>query len=86
MKKIRNANDFWRRVLTNASKNGIDPLTFETWLRPTRLVGMQAGCAIVRVPNSEFADVLGERFAPKLAKALEACGEQVRGVRFVIAE
>jgi hypothetical protein len=74
--------ELWRLVLDAARNNGVDPGSWETWLRPTQLHGFDEGVAIVRCPTAEFKRELSERCQVDLISALKACGHDVRDVKF----
>src|SRR5512146_295621 len=58
--------DVWQAVLA-ATKPKIDPLSFKTWLEPTRLLPSSNGKLRVQVPNLEFKGWIEEHYAAPLS-------------------
>lgn len=66
-------SDSWKQILA-AIKPEINPLTYQTWLRPTKLESNGNASLRVRVPTSEFADYIQEHFQPQILKAAANLG------------
>lgn len=60
--------------------------SFATWLKPTRLIGLEEGALVVGVPNSFARGWLAERFASPIARAVAAILGESRPVRFEVAD
>jgi chromosomal replication initiation ATPase DnaA len=84
MTRISNAKSFWADVLKAVRAGDVNGQSFQTWLGPTRLRGMSAGCLVVEVPTEEFADVIRERFKPQILQAVRLCGEEFSDINFVV--
>lgn len=71
------AQRLWLDVLTDVRVR-VNPEGFETWLAPTRAVEFDVNGLVVEVPNSFFADWLGQHYVPELRSALaRASGRDV---------
>ena len=79
-----NNRQLWAAVLDDL-RRGVPAGAFATWLRPTRLLDVAAGGAlVVGVPNSFAGEWLGERLAAQVEAAVEVVLGQRRAVRFVV--
>ena len=65
-------SDPWTLVLDRLRKI-VNPHSFETWLKPTRFLGVDAKDVVVRVPNNDFGHVLD-----KWGDAISAIFEELR--------
>lgn len=57
----------WNCILA-ALKSTVDPMTYQTWLKPTRFDHNGDHRLFVRVPNQGFADYIAERFKDQIEK------------------
>src|SRR5262245_47702250 len=63
----------WARVLEDLQEQ-LNPLTFDTWLKPTYQIGRDGDQLKVWVPNRLFAEWIGDNFHPMIERALTALG------------
>ena len=77
-----NGNDPWKAVKTELQKT-LNPRSWESWIRPTRLAYTLDGKVFVAVPSGEFADWIRENFMPAIAAAKQALGLEFSGIEFV---
>ncbi len=77
--------DAWQEVL-NQLKLKINPQSYQTWLRPTRLCSAANGTLVVRVPNREFQEWIQEHYGGLVREALERLKLGYDQVRYVVDE
>jgi hypothetical protein len=73
----------WAAVLDELRRT-VSPGSFATWLKPTRLIGLEGTELVVGVPNSYAREWLGERFASQVESAVEVVLGSSRRVRFAV--
>ncbi len=59
----------WQQIL-NYLKAKVNPQSYQTWLRPTRLSHMTNDTLFVRVPNREFQEWIQEHYGNAILEAL----------------
>ena len=64
--------DPWSLILETLAKR-VAPNSFDTWLKPTRFLGVDQKDLVVRVPNNDFGHVLD-----KWGDAISAIFEELR--------
>lgn len=62
------------------------PGTFATWLKPTRLIGLDGDALVVGVPNSFARQWLAERFEGPVARAVGSILGGSRPIRFEVEQ
>jgi len=77
-----NGNDPWKAIKTELQKS-LNPRSWESWIRPTRLAYTLDGKVFVAVPSGEFGDWIQENFMPAIAAAKQALGLEFSGIKFV---
>ena len=77
-----NGNDPWKGVKAELRKS-LNPRSWESWIRPTRLAYTLDGKVFVAVPSGEFGDWIQENFMPAIAAAKQALGLEFSGIEFV---
>jgi chromosomal replication initiator protein len=75
----------WQEVL-NEIKDRVNPQSFQTWLRPTRLVRTSGSTIYVQVPNREFQDWIQENFGTLLREVLERMVPPIKEVRYLFPD
>jgi chromosomal replication initiator protein len=75
----------WQDVL-GYLKEKVNPQSFQTWLRPTRLSQASGATLLVQVPNREFQEWIQENYGGLVREALEHLDLPFREVRYVFAE
>ncbi|HXJ95312.1 MAG TPA: chromosomal replication initiator protein DnaA [Terriglobia bacterium] len=75
----------WQDVLSYL-KEKVNPQSFQTWLRPTRLTQASGTTLLVQVPNREFQEWIQENYAALVREALEQLDLPFREVRYVYSE
>jgi chromosomal replication initiator protein len=71
----------WQKVLSDL-KTRVNPQSYQTWLRPTRLSHANGDTLYVRVPSKEFDEWIQENFGRLIREALEASGSPFHTVVF----
>lgn len=66
----RTAMNPWQQIL-NYLKPRVNPQSYLTWLRPTRLSHVDGDTLFVKVPNGEFDEWIPDKFGTLIAEALE---------------
>jgi chromosomal replication initiator protein len=72
----------WERVLA-VLRPAMHPGAFDTWFRPTKLLGREGETLKVRVPNDMFAEWLRSQYMPTIESALPKAGLSAARVEFV---
>ena len=72
----------WNEVL-GYLKVKVNPQTYQTWLRPTRLLQTTVDSILVQVPNREFQDWLQENFSGLVSEALTELNLGYKGVTYI---
>ena len=62
------AEEIWTATLGKLSER-VDPHSFDTWLKPTRGIGVSEGKLFVRIPRPAFS-YIGEKFSKELGELL----------------
>ncbi|HEV3278214.1 MAG TPA: chromosomal replication initiator protein DnaA [Terriglobia bacterium] len=75
----------WQEVL-NEIKDRVNPQSFQTWLRPTRLIRTSGSTIFVQVPNREFQDWIEDNFGNLLREVLERMNPPIKEVNYVFPE
>jgi chromosomal replication initiator protein len=75
----------WQEIL-NDLKNRVNPQSYQTWLRPTRLSHTREDTIFVQVPNREFQEWIHENYSGLIYEAIRRLGLQYRQVSFVFPE
>ncbi len=79
---IEGLQEIWGAILERM-KTLVNTQSYQTWIKPTKLVGYDKGCLTVQGPNPFFIDWLAEHHKDKMRLAAsEALGEEVT-VEFV---
>src|SRR5215471_18436374 len=75
----------WQELL-NHLKTKVNPQSYQTWLRPTRLSHSAEDTLFVRVPNREFQDWIQEHYGAMIRETLEHMRPLYRRVCYVFGE
>lgn len=75
----------WKEVL-GYLKEKINPQSFQTWLRPTRLKEITGSTLFVEVPNREFRDWIKENYGSDVHEALRHLKLPYREVKYTFPE
>jgi len=75
----------WQEVLGHL-KSKLNPQSFQTWLRPTRLCHVEDNCLVVQVPNREFQDWIEEHYAKMIQSIMEELHLGYRQVTYVLTD
>jgi chromosomal replication initiator protein len=75
----------WQEIL-NYIKPKLNPQSYQTWLRPTRLSHAEKATLVVRVPNREFQEWIQEHYGGLILEALSHTGSGFDRVSFVSPE
>lgn len=65
----KDATELWAQILS-VIKGQITPQSFETWLKPTRPLGIAEDVVSIEVPNKFFKEWLSEHYHAALTKVL----------------
>ncbi|NKB86943.1 MAG: chromosomal replication initiator protein DnaA [Acidobacteria bacterium] len=77
--------DTWDQLLEHLERT-LDPQTFDTWFRPTSMLGTQSGVLLISVPNEVFRDWLTQKYAGLVREALELFPDSPADVRFIVED
>ncbi len=75
----------WHEVLANL-EGSMKPANFETWLRPTRVIGEEDGALIIACPSTYVKEWIETRLLPSIRKALVEVGAPNFQLRFRVTE
>ncbi|MGH9430744.1 MAG: chromosomal replication initiator protein DnaA [Terriglobia bacterium] len=75
----------WQEVLSYL-KTKVNTQSYQTWLRPTRLLRTEDDILVVQVPNREFQDWIQEHYGRLVQKALDELDLGYHRVTYVIEE
>jgi len=75
----------WRQVLGRLEAD-MKPANFETWLRPTRVMGEEDGVLIIGCPNTYVKEWIETRLQPSIKKALADVNAPPYQLRFRVTE
>jgi chromosomal replication initiator protein len=75
----------WHEIL-NYLKTRVNPQSYQTWLRPTRLSHSANGTIFVRVPNAEFQEWIEEHYSSLIGQALGDLRLGFQGVSYILEE
>jgi len=75
----------WQEVL-NEIKDQVNPQSFETWLRPTRLLRIVGSTMYVHVPNREFESWIREKFGSLVQEVLVRMDPPIKEVSYVVPD
>ena len=75
----------WEKILSHMERR-VNPHSFTTWFRPTRLEGADASRLVVRVPNRTFRKKLSETYGSLIEAVLAEVGMADLRVEFVCTE
>ena len=78
---IEAAQRLWAEVLDQLSLQ-VNRQGFDTWLAPTRVRAFRAGTLEVEVPNSFFAEWIGQHYLNDIRAALRNAGRRELAVSF----
>jgi hypothetical protein len=71
----------WLRILSELDKK-VTRLSYDTWFKPTRGIGIYRRVLYINVPCIEFREI-GEKFGDLLQAAMDkVCGDQVIDIKF----
>ncbi len=79
------AKNTWDRVLGRIETK-VNPRSFNTWFKPTHLVGEEGGALRVRVPNTWYVEWLQSNYRSVIEEALRELELPEVSVRFVPAD
>ncbi len=77
--------EVWRLVLANLERS-MNPANFDTWLRPTRVIGEEDGALIIGCPTTYVKEWLETRLLPSIKKAMSQVGSPQRELRFRVSD
>lgn len=77
--------DTWNQLLEHLERS-LDPQTFDTWFRPTSMLGDKNGVLLVSVPNEVFRDWLTQKYAGLVRETLELFPDGPADVRFLVED
>jgi len=77
--------DIWEKVLKEIG-NRINQPSFETWLKPTRLISFDDGLLKVGVPNEYFVNWLREHYLESIKEVLGALVDKIPEIHFMVDE
>ena len=77
------STDPWQAALLRLQAR-LDPQTFDTWFRPTRLSSTSGETLLVSVPNEVFRDWLSKNYGDLIQESLPETPEGPREVLFVL--
>jgi chromosomal replication initiator protein len=77
--------DIWEKILRDL-QNRINRPSFETWLKPTRLLSFNDNNLVVAVPNAYFVNWLGEHYLEPIVEALKSFVDTMPEIHFVVDE
>ncbi len=75
----------WQEIL-NYLKTKVNPQSYQTWLRPTRMSHHAEETLFVRVPNREFQEWIQDNYGEHIREALERLRPGFHEVRYVFEE
>jgi len=75
----------WQEIL-GYLKSKVNPQSYQTWLRPTRLSHTSPEGMVVRVPNREFQDWIQEHYSSMINEAFSHLRMEPVKVQFVLEE
>ena len=75
----------WEKILNHMERR-VNPHSFTTWFRPTRLEGADTSRLVVRVPNRTFRKKLSETYGSLIEAVLAEVGMADLRVEFVCTE
>ena len=76
-------NDVWATLLDRLAQQ-TTRLSFDTWFKPARSLGVNGSVLYVRVPTPEFKHI-NEKFGREIGEAIKALGLPLSEVRFVVS-
>ena len=77
--------EFWARCLLRAEAK-IPRQSFETWLRPTRLLHLDSEIALIEVPSSFFAEWLEQHYLSLIKSVILEQGALSPQISFSVAD
>ena len=75
----------WDKILNHMERR-VNPHSFTTWFRPTRLEGADTSRLVIRVPNRTFRKKLSETYGSLIEAVLAEVGMAYLRVEFVCTE
>jgi chromosomal replication initiator protein len=77
--------DTWRQVLAQL-EGSMKPANFDTWLRPTRVIGQENGELIIGCPTTYVKEWLETRLLPSIKKAMSDVEAPPLQIRFRVSD
>src|ERR1039458_10107514 len=77
--------DMWRQVLDQLEAT-MNPANFDTWLRPTRVIGSEDGALIIGCPTTYVKEWLETRLLPSIKKAMGEVDAPPVQLRFRVSD
>lgn len=77
--------ELWRQVLARLEAS-MKPANFDTWLRPTRVIGEEEGELIIGCPSTYVKEWLETRLLPSIKKAMRENGAEPVRLRFQVSD
>ncbi len=75
----------WQEIL-NEIKDKVNPQSFDTWLRPTRLLRQVGATMYIQVPNREFEDWIREKYGRLVQEILVRMDPPVKEICYVVPD
>lgn len=75
----------WRQVLARL-ETSMNPANFDTWLRPTRVIGEEDGTLIIGCPTTYVKEWLETRLLPSIKKAMRDIDSPPVQLRFQVSD
>jgi chromosomal replication initiator protein len=82
---IVDGRETWRLVLAELEQS-MKPANFDTWMRPTRVIGEEDGDLIIGCPSTYVKEWIETRLVPSIKKALNDIGAPSRQLRFRVSD
>jgi hypothetical protein len=79
---LPNGNDPWKAIKVEL-RDKLNPQSWDTWIRPTRLAYTLAGKLFVAVPSAEFAGWIEDNFGPTIEAARQTLKLEFGGIEFL---
>lgn len=77
--------ELWHRVLTHM-EGSMNPANFDTWLRPTRVIGQEEGALVIGCPTTYVKEWLETRLLPSIKKAMTEINAPATRLCFRVSE
>src|SRR5579884_2718764 len=79
------AREVWRQTLARL-ESSMNPANFDTWLRPTRVIGEEDGAILIGCPTTYVKEWLETRLLPSIKKSMNEVGAAPVEIRFRVAD